>query len=430
MTTPARDGGLWRVLVRSFLTLLLGEGAARMFSFVAMVVLARRLGPGGFGTISFAIAVVAWFGLVVDSGTEFVSTSEISREPHRFREIAERVLGLRIALAAVSGAIFVGAVLLFVRSPLNRDVYLRFGLVLPAVALNLRWMVLGVRRASSVAIGNVVSQMLLMGGVLLLVVDEESVFRVPYFVAASELVYALVIMAALVPSFGWLRPRYDLGAWKTSLRRGVPLMVSSFARGIIYSFDLLVIGIFLGPRFAGYYSVGSKPVQFIATAIGLFYISFIASYSAAPPNEAATLFRRSTRMALATTVPVTLVASFAAPLAIPFVFGNAYQHSVGILALLAWKIPLSALSASYNGALLAEGHQVALMRNNVTAAAVNATGDIILVPLVGIYGAVVVNLFAAGLVLTLNYRSALARGIGLPFGEIIRTPRRALPATE
>jgi O-antigen/teichoic acid export membrane protein len=197
-------------------------------------------------------------------------------------------------------------------------------------------------------------------------------------------------------------------------------MVSSFSRGIIYSFDLLVIGIFLGPRFAGYYSVGSKPVQFIATAIGLFYISFIASYSAAAPDEAATLFRRATRMTLVTTLPVTLVASFAAPFAIPFVFGDAYRHSVGILVLLAWKIPLSALSASYNGVLLAEGHQVTLMRNNVIAAVLNATGDLITIPLVGIYGAVVVNLFAASLVLVLNYRSAIARGIGLPLREIVR----------
>ena len=374
--------------------------------------------------------MVAWFGLVVDSGTEFVSTSEISREPHRFREIAEHVLGLRIALSLLAGAVFAGAVLLFARSPFDRDVYLRFGLVLPAVALNLRWMVLGVRRASSVAIGNVVSQMLLMSGVLLLVVDKHSVGRVPYFVAGSELAYALVIIGALVPGFGWLRPRYDPVAWRSSLRRGVPLMISSFARGVIYSFDLLVIGIFLGPRFAGYYSVGSKPVQFVATAVGLFYISFIASYSAAEPGEAARLFRRSTRMTLAATVPVTLVASLAAPFAIPLVFGRAYQHSVGILALLAWKIPLSALSSSYNGVLLAEGHQVTLMRNNVTAAVLNATGDIIMVPFVGIYGAVAVNIFAAGLVLVLNYRSAVARGIGLPFGEILRTPRRALPDAE
>src|SRR5947209_16727899 len=131
-TTRGRQTS-WGRVMRSFVALASGEGIARLFGLAATLILARRLEPAGFGLITLGITLVGWFGVVVDSGTETLNVRDISRAPERFREIADRVLGLRIALAIATGAVYAVGVALFAKSGATRSVLLPFALVMPAV---------------------------------------------------------------------------------------------------------------------------------------------------------------------------------------------------------------------------------------------------------------------------------------------------------
>lgn len=168
--TEVDSATAWRLLLRNFWTLVFGEGFARVFGLVTILLIARTLGPGGLGLASVGMAVVGWIFLVVDSGTELLTVRDVSREPKRFREIAEKILGLRLTLALVATAVYALAVLLFARSDVTRTVYLGFAVAIPAMALNLRWIVLGVQGARSVALGNIAARFVFMLAVLLIVV--------------------------------------------------------------------------------------------------------------------------------------------------------------------------------------------------------------------------------------------------------------------
>ena len=86
-----------------------------------VLLLARRLGPFGFGVITLGATLVGWFSLVVDSGTEILNVREVARRPDRFRHIAEHVLGLRLAMSLAATAPFVGGVAIFARSAVTRE---------------------------------------------------------------------------------------------------------------------------------------------------------------------------------------------------------------------------------------------------------------------------------------------------------------------
>jgi O-antigen/teichoic acid export membrane protein len=392
-----------------------------------VLLLARRLGPGGFGLITFGTALIAWFGVVADAGTTLVTTRDIARDPRQFRPIAERALGLRLAMSAVATAILIGGSFAFAQSTYDRNVYISFAIVLPAVGLNLRWMVLGVRGARLIAFGNIAAQIVLLAGVLLFVVRQHDAVTVAYVTAAAELAFAAVILAQLLPGHGLLRPRVDVRSWLVTLRQGAPLMVSAFARGIIYSFDLLVITRVLGPVAAGYYGAASRPVLFFVTAIGFFYVSFLASYSAASPDSAARLFRRATRVSLAVSVPIAIALTVGAELIVPFVFGQKFAHAAPVLAILAWRLPFSAVASPYGGLLLLEDRRTRLMWNNIAGAAVNIVGDVIAAPIFGIEGVAVVNLIATMTILGLNYRSAVSYRLAPPIQVILLGPRQIDP---
>jgi PST family polysaccharide transporter len=388
-----------------------GEGVARLFGLVATLILARRLEPSGFGLVTLGITLVGWFGVVVDSGTETLNVRDIAREPHRFREIADRVLGLRLALAIATGAVFAIGVELFANSELSRSVLLPFALVMPAVAINLRWMVLGLRQARAIALGNVVARIAFLIGVVALVATEDDILRVPYLQALSEFVYGLVIIAVVARGFGLARPKIDIAAWKGTLGGSVPLMVHGFARSALVTADLLLVDLLLGPHDLGLYAAASKPALFFAAAIGLFSVSFLAAYSAAEHEEAVQLFRRSARLLLGCGIVVAALLSAGAPLIVPIVFGDSYDGAIGALAILAWMLPLMALTTPYANALIAGHMQKTLMKNTVIGAAFAVGAGVAGIEVIGIKGAAIIRVFSAFLVLWLNYRSASVHGL-------------------
>ena len=274
-TVDAQRG--WRMIGRRFAALFAGEGVARAVGFVLVLVLARRLGPDGFGVVTLGLTLVAWFTFVVDSGTELLNVRDIARAPERFRQIAANVLGLRLALSLIAAVIFVVGVEVFARSVYTRDAVVLFALLLPAIALNLRWMVLGVGGSRGVAVGNVASRVLVLTGALVLVIDPGDVRRVPVLETVGELLYALVILVYVSRRVGLVRPGFDLGAWGVTLRQSLPLMGSGVARATIFSFDVIVISLALGPRELGIYGVAAKPIIFAGGAITLFSLSFLAA---------------------------------------------------------------------------------------------------------------------------------------------------------
>jgi len=409
----------WRGLVKNFGTLLLGEGAAAFFGLVTFLLLARNLGPAGFGLVSVGIALVGWLSLGVDSGTEILSLRNVSRDPAGFRELAERILGLRIVTSLTVAAVYLVIIGVGTRSPSNRAVYLGFAVALPAIALNLRWIVLGIGGARAVAVGNLAARIVFLCGVVFAVVPHHAVARVPFAYATGEFVYAGAIFLMVARRFGVLVPRIDVAFWVATLRESIPVMISSYARGIQFSFDVLLIGFVLGPRDAGFFSAAQKPVLFFGTVIGLFYVSFVSSYSAAASEFASLVLRRAVRTSLVVTLPVAFTVAAVAEFVIPIAFGHRYENAAPVLAILAWKIPFSALTAPFSGLLIGTGQTVVLMRNNVITAAVTVLGNLLAVPLVGIPGAAIVGVVSSATILTLNYRSAASRKLAPPLRALL-----------
>lgn len=409
----------WRMIVRRFAALLAGETTARVIGFVIVLLLARRLGPTGFGVVTFGLTLVTWFSYVTDSGTEVLNVREIARRPDRFTHIAEHVLGLRLTLSAIAVPVFVGGVVLFARTDFTRDTLVLFALMLPAAALNLRWMVLGVGGSRAVALGLGLSRATVLVGVVFLVSGLGDLERVPVLEAAGGFVYAAVILWLVGGRPGRLRPRADLGIWRDTLKQSTPLMVNGFARAATVSFDILLIDIVLGPRDVGIYGVATRPAYFFAGAVGLFSMAFLSAFSATSDRDAAILKGRAQRWGVGSSVLIAACLC-AGSVLIPFVFGSAYESAVPLLAVIAWRIPFGALAGIYGSVLLARDRQIDAMRNSVIVAVFVVVADLVAVLAFGLIGAAVVSVLSGVLAFLLNRRSV--RRIAPELVDLSRAP--------
>ena len=413
----ATVGAPWRALLRGSAALLAGEAVARAVSFVAVVVLARRLGPEGFGLVTLALTLVLWLAQIVDSGTELLNVRDVARRPERFRHLTEPVLGLRLALCAAA-ALLLGALTLVLADRSDRSTLLLFALVLPAIALNLRWMVLGVSGARAVAVGNVAAQLVLAIGVLLLVSGPSDVSRVPVLQALGELAYGALVLTAVIGRFGFPRPRVDLDAWRATLRESLPLLLTGLARATVYFADIVIIAVVLGHAEVGVYGAVSKAVLFASAAFGLFGVSFLAAYSSAG-ERATQLFLRSARLLLGVSTALALLFSAGAAFFVPLVYGDSYRTGVAALALVAWSLPPLALAGLHGFVLLTHGHQRLLLRNSLIAALVSVSGNLVAVPVFGITGAAAMAVAAQLTVLLLNVRGCSGLGLVPPISRLL-----------
>jgi O-antigen/teichoic acid export membrane protein len=413
--------------MRSFGWLVLGEGFARLFGFVAVILMARRLDPDGFGLVTLGATLVIWFGIVVDSGTEVLNVRDIAREPERFKEIAEPVLGLRLVLSG--GAAVLLAVAAFFASPVASDriVLGLFALWLPMIAINLRWMVLPLKKARTVALGNACGQLLFATGVVLLVMDVGDTIKVPLLQAGGEAIYASIVLFAVGRMFGLVRPRIDVEKWKATLRESGPLMANQLSRAAVYSLSFLIVAIALGRADVGFLGAAYKPVLFFSGAMGLFYVSFLSSFSALDKAHQRSLFRRTTFAAGGATVPLALGMCIGASVLVSTVYGHAYDPAAPALAILVWVIPVLALNGPYSNALIAGHHQKVLMRNNLIGAAFNIVANCVAVPLAGITGVAAVAVASEALILILMYRSAVSLNVAPSIESMLH--RERVPAT-
>lgn len=427
--TKASSATATRRLLGSFGALAGGEILATLIGFVTLLVLARALHPAGLGIVVLGTTLVNWFRLVVDSGTEVIGVRDISRRPERLREIVDPLLGLRLALSGVAAALFFVAVLLIADGKDRYALWL-FALMLPVTALNLRWMVLGVRAAKSVAAGNVGSQLLILGGVLLLVNGRGDLIAVPAVQTAGEVVYALVVVSTIVSRFGPARPRLDLAAWRGMLRASLPLMGNQAARAALYGFDVFVIGVVLGSHDVGLYGAAYKPILFLSAVVGLYAVSFLSAYSAPGEwHERSSLFRRGVLVAVGMTVPMALAITLAGAPALRLAYGDSYAAAGPALAILAWTIPVMAVGVPYAQVLIAAERQRLLLRNNVLAAAFVMVGDLVAVPAFGIEGAASVTVASLALLFALNYATSVPKGLAPSLGVLLGRDPKASPTS-
>jgi O-antigen/teichoic acid export membrane protein len=251
----------------------------------------------------------------------------------------------------------------------------------------------------------------LLVGVLALVTDLHDTTIVPLLYGATELAAASCVLVAVTRRFGPVRPRIDVGAWRRALRAGRPILANNVARTAVYSFDIMLAAVLLGREAVGFYSAAYRPVMFAVSALAIFYVSFLASYSAAQTTEAEQLFRRSVLVAAALAVPAAAMVSVGAGPAVDVLFGNEYEPAAGVLAILIWSVPVLGISGAYAGALIAADRQDRLMRNNVIGAVANVLLNLLVLPIAGIQGAAAVTVATECLILALNARAVAGLGL-------------------
>lgn len=392
-----------RKIFGNILSLGTSEIAARAIAFFGIAFLARRLGPEGFGIIGFATAVYSYLALAVTAGFNDIGAREVASRPNKAADTAVNVIFVRFALALII-FVAVGLVIWFLdKRQTAQLVVLLMSLSLFTLAIDTAWVYKGLERNTRVGIALVLGQVLYIGTLLLFVKDEGDVLVVPLAQFFGEMSAALLLLIPLILPFSGINLNLREG-WRI-LRSSGFWTVSRLMRTIIYSFDVVLIGFWLGEREVGLYTAPYRIcLLFVAIAV-VIHTSYLPSLTRAfaqGREQFQLVAGRSINLGATVAAPMVVGGMILAAPVLNFMFGVEYVEGATAFRLLLLSIGVIFIYGAIHNLLLVSNRTKTEMIFFAIAATINIGLNLIFIRRYGIVGAATVTVLAEGLTLLMG----------------------------
>ncbi len=374
-----------------------------LLSFAVAVLLARALGPEGFGTYAFALSLVSLLVIVAQMGLPALVVREVAR--YQLTQDWARLRGLlqraNQAVFGLSGVLMLGIATLgyFLVDGDGGTALETFAyalLLLPLIALgNLRGAML---RGLHKVVQGQLPEMLVRPFLLFAFVGLCYVFgsltppiAMALYALAAALAFAVgvyLLLRVIPAQVRAARPRYDTAVW---LRSALPLSLTSGMQVISRQAGIVILGILASSEEVGLYRVVTDVALMVSITLGV--INVVIAPQIARLYHAGDLVRLqkmitwSARAILFTSLPVGIVLIvWGAPI-LQAVFGAEYVEGRVALAILCVGQIVNAVMGSVAFLLNMTGHERSVAKVVMLATSINITLNLILIPPFGIEGA-------------------------------------------
>ena len=360
--------------------------------FLAVLMLARGLGPAGRGTVAFitvtALVVAHCAGLGVGEATTVFSAQRPARRP----VLLSNAVLFFFCSGLVAAAAACGLLLVVDARPSGVDgpelAILGVGVVACALVEAGYSFLLGgeqLRKLAFVTASASWLYVLLVGA--LWAGGGLTVRRAAIAWAATESVRALAAIAFSTRGVGFGRPSRQLVG--ESMRFGLRVWVGSLARFLNFRTDQILMGFLASEAALGLYAVAvnsSEVLLYLPSAAGTALLPVVARTRSSQRSEETLRAFRSVTLITAAAIAVS---ALLAPILLPAVFGEDFSGSVGpFLWLLPGAIGFAAMSL-FSNALVGSSSPGYSSLGPLVALVVGVALDLALIPPYGATGAAI-----------------------------------------
>jgi O-antigen/teichoic acid export membrane protein len=404
-----------RRIAANFVTLASTSVLGLIVTIVISIYVRRALGPAAIGQVSWALAAVAYLGVLVNPGLTTVGQRELAKTPGRGQELLALILTLQTVLAVVAYGLVVAIAALDLRGPAVNILLLIQGVTLFVTAWNTGWVLQANERMVAPSIAALGFNALQLPALLLLIHQPEDL----YLYAILSLPFPLLgviynlwyLGRTALASPMRLRPR--LAGALGLLREAWPLALTQGAVLIYFNSGTIILG----------FTDGDDAVGQFATAYRLMMVAAVITASMWNAYFPA-LARSHTSPALATQLSreyVGLLAWMGLPIAalgwacgrhvIELMYGPAFAATGPYFEWLCLNIATTFLNYGLVAILVPWGHSSLQFKITAAGAAINLTINLIAIPVWGAWGAVAGTLVAEAAVFGLGLLARRRYGI-------------------
>lgn len=391
-------------VLKNFSFLLGADLVTKTLGFISVIYLARVLTVEGFGKIEFAQAIIIYFVLLVNQGLDIWSVREIAKEQGKMKEIANNVLSIRFFLSLLAYGLLVIFVLIINKPWDIKQLILLYGLSIFTFSFTLNWFFQGIERMEFIALGQLLSQLVYVGGIFIIVKNSSYIFQVPLIKFASAF-FSLSLLAFLFLKLnGSFKLSLDPMAWKEIFKQSLPMGFSLVVTQIYYNLDTIMLGFMKGEKEVGWYNAAYKIVIIFIGFAGLFgnaLFPALSRYYKESREKLQNIIHLSTRVTLFFGIPIAVGVCFLSKEIVQTVYGQSYLKGNIALQILIWSIFTIYTNVPFAFLLLAAERQKDYMYAVGLGALVNLILNFVLIPTYGLLGASIATITCEIIVLCL-----------------------------
>jgi O-antigen/teichoic acid export membrane protein len=380
--------------------------------FVAVLILARSLGPAQRGSFAFVSVVGLLIGSVAALGLGSALAVIAAREPARRPELVTTGLAWGALTGAVAGGLLVtiGAIIGTDALPAGVDLGVLCWIAVAAVSMSAMKVVFAVHQGSglfrALAVVTAAAPWIYCAILAVAALTDSLDFTVA---VEAWVVYWLVwsigigLMARSLIGFGRIR----VATITESLTFGLRAWVGSLSTTFNDRADQVLMGFIATETSLGLYAVAvnfGEVLLYIPAVVGFALLPTIAR---SPQHGRTPTTLSISRRITVVTATTALVAAAAGPLLLPLVFGAAYDDSVTPFLLLIPGAFGFAFLSIFSSALVASGAPGLSSSGPLAALSLGVALDLLLIPPFGANGAAIAAstaFLAGGAVVVAGYR--------------------------
>jgi O-antigen/teichoic acid export membrane protein len=402
-----------RRVLKGFLSVSLGNLVSRSLNFVAVIYLARVLGPAGYGAVSWAQAALTLGTLVADLGLQTVGIRMCAQEPERASETFADLLSLRMGLAVIGTALMGGFGLVFGQTAGIRHLTVLFGLTLLASGLTTEWLFIGLNRMALVGLARALQGATNVLVLIFLVRAPRDVLLVPATYGVSVLAGCGLLLVIFFFAFvrnASFRFRPNPRLWPSLLRQALPIGISDCLVQVYLALPLLLVGWFHNEAVTGYYGAAFRMAAVLVELLGLFFVSLypvVAIRWKRAPDTVGSLLERVLKLVFAVTVPVAAGGLVVGSGLLTSILSVKFAGSIVPFQVLLWVLVATAANNVYKLlALLMNGKQRDYLSVVALGSALSLPLNLILIPVLGASGPALAWVLTESTAAVVSYRVA------------------------
>ncbi len=389
---------------------LVGQFLIKVLSFIFTILIVRNLGAATFGQYASVLAFTTIFAFITDLGLSPFVVREVARlreqelGSDQIERLFRSVLRLRILLSGLALALMLATAWLTGRPlvMIGAIALSGLGLFLHSAYGTFDAVLGGFERLDVSASAKVINQLaFVLIGSLVLILG----FGYYGLIAANLIgVGAMGIVAWRALRTLRVRPggSYEAGALRL-LRASLPFGIVTFALGLSYKFDTVLLNVFRGDLETGYYSSAYNLVfsaVLLSNVVNISLYPSLTRQAISAADSLPSIYARVIRYLMVLSLPIAVGAWALSDQIIPFLYGGGYEPAAQVLGIVIWVVPLMYTSEFLGYVLLVSQRENRVARAALISTTVNVGLNLLLVPRYGLMAASLMTVATEALLVT------------------------------
>jgi len=385
-----------KVLITNFTSLSIVQIAGYVLPLVYLPYLVRIIGPDKFGVIAFAQAIVIYFDLITNLGTNLYAPREIAiskGDNIKISNLASNILFLKIIFLLL--AIFAYSVVLYIvpKFRVEKILFMFTGGFLVTSALSPVWFFQGIEKMANIAIANLLSRVLGVFLIFTVIRRTSDYIYVPLINVLAQILGLFFMYYIIFTKEKIKIVRPNISLIKKIAKESLPLFISNISISIYTGINTVILGFLTNNTIVGYYSAAEKIVRAGLSIMGQFGVVFyphISKMISISKEKAIASIKKAFVVTMLFAIPATIFIFFNADEIVRLIFGSKFSLSVVPMKILSFLFIIIGLSNVFGmQILLPFGKRKELMKPIITAGIVNLALIFYLVPILKQNGAAI-----------------------------------------